>query len=1032
MRYSLGIAKRIQKKNSRRAIPYARTLINLEKLRKKIETIKNIFPNINPTDNVPEEFYDKLMNVVELFVDTDCIDQMLKYLGQYDRKRLILISHNGSGFDNWIVLTNAKKLTHCPLKTPRGILSFSLSNPYTDEDLQKKWKRQKEIKGNYLQHINFTCSYQHESSSLAAWGNSSNLPANLRKIADVDIAKYTQDNWEELRHEWEPYAKRDTLCLGACLIKYNQVTKEVVNQNMSNNLMAPSLSLKGWYYLYHYDKEMVEEEWYETTRMVAKHTEKENIEKVYSHTNPFIRNFIRRFIKGGRVSANRKSFETNKMDDICNVLKEYISQTESNNIIDLFKEYSASTKDKTEVHSRLKKIECTKLMAFDANGLYASAMSDLDSEYPRAESGRPFLPEEEKEFVKLFNKQKFRPRTAILTVWFDYPKNMFFQPIPAKDKITFTNKEGKKETGNKIRFRKGFCHDVLTSVDIQEIVKAGGRIIRILDGIVYEENFKTPPYRDYILILRDLRNKYKREGNIVGSNCMKLLGNSLYGKSIQKDIFTTRHLWNEATLQANFDSRVKTYEKINDTQYIVETEIEEKEITTEDSKSTRLTPSHLGSFVLSVKKIMNNFIHVINGFYKPEIYYTDTDSLYISSKNWKKLNRAGSVSEKDYCKGKNDYGDGGIIFGLYLAPKVKYNIVLTSDGVLKEKKTFKGYSNDKISVEDYVQLASGHDVSNEFNKPLEKSFTNGVVIPNDKQTKVFSERNSESRDLRNKYKREGNIVGSNCMKLLGNSLYGKSIQKDIFTTRHLWNEATLQANFDSHIKTYDKINDTQYIVETEIEVKEITTEDSKSTRLTPSQLGSFVLSVKKIMNNFIHVISGFYKPEIYYTDTDSLYISSKNWKKLNRAGLVSEKDYCKGKNDYGDGGIIFGLYLAPKVKYNIVLTSDGVLKEKKTFKGYSNDKISVEDYVQLASGHDVSNEFNKPWEKSFTNGVVIPNDKQTKVFRSYLNNVKRKPPNSEGIMYPYNDKDEYSFDENYEFDDFDYLTIQEENEYCFK
>ncbi|ESO93917.1 hypothetical protein LOTGIDRAFT_153390 [Lottia gigantea] len=457
---------------------------------------------------------------------------------------------------------------------------------------------------------------------------------------------------------------------------------------------------------------MVEEEWYETTRMVAKHTEKENIEKVYSHTNPFIRNFIRRSIKGGRVSANRKSFETNKMDEICNVLKEYISQTESNNIIDLFKEYSASTKDKTEVHSRLKKIECTKLMAFDANGLYASAMSDLDSEYPRAESGRPFLPEEEKEFVMLFNKQKFRPRTAILTVWFDYPKNI------------------------------------------------------------------------------DLRNKYKREGNIVGSNCMKLLGNSLYGKSIQKDLFTTRHLWNEATLQANFDSPVKTYEKINDTQYIVETEIEEKEITTEDSKSTRLTPSHLGSFVLSHSK--------------------------------------------------------------------------------------------------------------------------------------------------------------------------------------------------------------------------------------------------KIMNNFIHIINGFYKPEIYYTDTDSLYISSKNWKKLNRAGLVSEKDYCKGKNDYGDGGIIFGLYLAPKVKYNIVLTSDGVLKEKKTFKGYSNDKISVEDYVQLASGHDVSNEFNKPWEKSFTNGVVIPNDKQTTVFRSYLNNVKRKPPNSEGIMYPYNDKDEYSFDENYEFDDFDYLSNQEENEDCFK
>ncbi|ESO91852.1 hypothetical protein LOTGIDRAFT_163211 [Lottia gigantea] len=293
--------------------------------------------------------------------------------------------------------------------------------------------------------------------------------------------------------------------------------------------------------------------------------------------------------------------------------------------------------------------------------------------------------------------------------------------------------------------------------------------------------------------------------------------------------------------------------------------------------------------------------------------------------------------------------------------------------------------------------------------------------------KLFNEQKFRPRtailtvDLRNKYKREGNIVGSNCVKLLGNSLYGKSIQKDRNTRNHLWNEVTFQTN-------YEKINDTQYLVETEIEEKEITAEDhsTKSTGVTPSHLGSFVLShSKKIMNNFIHVINGFYQPEIYYTDTDSLYISSRNWDKLNRAGLVSENEYCKGKNDYGDGGIIFGLYLAPKVKYNIILTFDGVLKEKKTFKGYSNNKTSIEDYIQLASGHDVSNEFNKRWERSFTNGVAIPkdDDKQKKGFRSYLNLVKRKPPNSEGIMFPYSDKDEYSFDENYEFDDFDYIYI---------
>ncbi|ESO96110.1 hypothetical protein LOTGIDRAFT_160095 [Lottia gigantea] len=298
---------------------------------------------------------------------------------------------------------------------------------------------------------------------------------------------------------------------------------------------------------------MVEEEWYQSTRMVPKHTEKQNVEKVYSHTHPFIRYFIRQSIKGGRVSANRKSFETNKVNEICAILKEY-NESDTEGIIDLFKEYSVNPKDKTEVHAKLKELDYPKLMAFDANGLYASAMTE--GEYPKAESARAFLPEEEKEFVKLFNKQKFRPRTAILKVWFEYPQKMFFQPIPAQDKITFTNKE----------------------VDIQEIVKSGGKIIRILDGIVYEENFKTPPYRDYIIILEELRNKYKKGGDMVASNCMKLLGNSLYGKSIQKDINTSRHLWSEATFKANFDSHIKSYEKVNDSQIIVEMNEEEKEL----------------------------------------------------------------------------------------------------------------------------------------------------------------------------------------------------------------------------------------------------------------------------------------------------------------------------------------------------------------------------------------------------------------------------------------------------------------------
>ena len=52
-------------------------------------------------------------------------------------------------------------------------------------------------------------------------------------------------------------------------------------------------------------------------------------------------------------------------------------------------------------------------------------------------------------------------------------------------------------------------------------------------------------------------------------------------------------------------------------------------------------------------------------------------------------------------------------------------------------------------------------------------------------------------------------------------------------------------------------------------------------------LGAFILSnSKRIMNNFIREINGFYNNSIYYGDTDSLYIEKKYWDVLDKANLV--------------------------------------------------------------------------------------------------------------------------------------------------
>ena len=73
------------------------------------------------------------------------------------------------------------------------------------------------------------------------------------------------------------------------------------------------------------------------------------------------------------------------------------------------------------------------------------------------------------------------------------------------------------------------------------------------------------------------------------------------------------------------------------------------------------------------------------------------------------------------------------------------------------------------------------------------------------------------------------------------------------------------------------------------------------------------------MINFIHGIGGFYTIDVYYTGTDSLYIANKHWDKLEKAGLVG-KNLLQGKSDYGpDSGIFYGLFLAPKVKYCLIV-----------------------------------------------------------------------------------------------------------------
>ena len=61
--------------------------------------------------------------------------------------------------------------------------------------------------------------------------------------------------------------------------------------------------------------------------------------------------------------------------------------------------------------------------------------------------------------------------------------------------------------------RNCYILQTLTSVDIREIEKIGGKVIDIYEGVIYRETFKVCPFKKVIAIIFALKQKYKDQKN---------------------------------------------------------------------------------------------------------------------------------------------------------------------------------------------------------------------------------------------------------------------------------------------------------------------------------------------------------------------------------------------------------------------------------------------------------------------------------------------------------------------------------------
>ena len=303
-------------------------------------------------------------------------------------------------------------------------------------------------------------------------------------------------------------------------------------------------------------------------------------------------------------------------------------------------------------------------MNFDAKSLYPSAMWDCNSVYPKIESGFAFKPHMNDVYVKAFNNETFNEdgdEYGILTIKYYNQPDLIIQHLAVKEKVE------KVEVN---RMRNGYIIDTLTSVYIQKIVKIGGKVIQIYEAVIYRENFKVSPFRKVIEKLFALKQKYKDEGNDLMQELVIIIMNSLFGVQIRKDVNESYSCKSENWMKTEFDENVLDYWKLPNGNYIVKMKKDDGLDDDCDIKNTLLEV--LGAFILrNSRRIMNKFIREINGFYINNIYYTDTDSLYIEKKYWDVLDKANLVGD-NLCQGKNDYKTGGIFYGLYLASKVKF------------------------------------------------------------------------------------------------------------------------------------------------------------------------------------------------------------------------------------------------------------------------------------------------------------------------------------------------------------------------
>ena len=224
-----------------------------------------------------------------------------------------------------VLNTSVKEITELKfIKTARGLISLSFRCGF-------KIVNTVEVP----QYVKFTCTKSHIKGSSEKIGKDYGLQLELLE-AEIEHSVIYKNNFNALKHIWEPYLKLDVLCLAFIYARHSMEMPKMSSFGIKDCLAEASL---GWKCFGTYIKDR----------------------EFYTFNNKYVRDFIRISIKGGKVTALNRYFESSQCEEILNIIKKHlkINDNEISNIFDKYLKYINNKRNefKLEFENNEKTIE---------------------------------------------------------------------------------------------------------------------------------------------------------------------------------------------------------------------------------------------------------------------------------------------------------------------------------------------------------------------------------------------------------------------------------------------------------------------------------------------------------------------------------------------------------------------------------------------------------------------------------------------------------------------------------------------------